>query len=327
MTETMDTAESVQADAEPRPTTAEGFATLFAGREDAYGISAGGVRHDPVTPELYRSHLAGVEPGIGIFPMLPGDNVRFAAIDLDRPDFDLARLFAELIPGSSWIERSRSGNAHIWVFFNAPCPAWAARGVLKHVCEALGERTVEVFPKQERLLPGMVGNYINLPWFADDRPVVTAEDAPHRFEAASLDCFVPAALEARLDPEFMVRQAEARGIGPSVERETQGEFGEQPFLHHCAEHILANAETNPIQPGHRQAVIFHVAKQLLHWDQLDEDEAFGLIRELNDAAVEPLTSAELRTAFRNAASGKYRYTGCDDPLMSPYIHPDCPWGR
>lgn len=310
--------------------TLEGFAELFAGRTDAYGVTEGGVRHEPVTPVLYRQHLAGVK-GIGIFPMQPDDTVRFAAIDLDRPDFELAKLFAELIPGTAWIERSRSGNAHIWVFFKDGCPAWAARGVLRHVCEALGERTVEVFPKQERLLPGMVGNYINLPWFGDERPVVRASDleqqAAINFDRANLNDFVPEALDGRMEPEFFVRQAEARGVTPTVDREAKGEFGEQPFLHHCAEHILAHAEDNPIQPGHRQAVIFHVSKQLLNWNQLDDSEVFELVSHLNDAAIKPLSEAELRTAFNNAASGKYRYTGCDDPLMSPYVHPDCPFCR
>lgn len=306
--------------------TAADFAELFTGREDAYGIDAGGVRHEALTLNHYRRHLAG-SAGIGIFPMRPGDTVRFAAIDLDRPDFELAKLMAELVPGETWIERSRSGNAHVWIFFDGDCPAWAARGVLRHVCDALGERSVEVFPKQERLLPGMVGNYINLPWFGDDRPVVRAAEAPGRFPAASLPCFLEEARATRQSPEAWVRQAEARGVTPTVDREPKGEFGEQPFLHQCAEHILANRETNPIQPGHRQAVIFHVAKQLLNWRQLDEDEALDLVRELNESAVEPLDESELAAAFRNAASGRYRYTGCDDPLMAPYVHPDCPFAR
>jgi len=308
------------------PRTLTHFGQLFAGRRDAYGVDAGGVRRGEVNLNLYRRHLAGTL-GIGIFPMRPDNTVRFAAIDLDRPDFELAKLMAELIPGPSWIERSRSGNAHIWVFFNAGCPAWAARGVLRHVCEALGERTVEVFPKQEKLLPGMVGNYINLPWHGDERPVTAPEGVlvPGAFESAEFDQWVHAAWESRQSPDYWVRQAEARGVQPTVDRDAGNEFGEQGFLHECAVHILKNKDTNPIQPGHRQAVIFHVAKQLLNWKQLDKDEAFELITELNDAAIEPLSEAELRAAFRNAASGRYKYTGCDDPLMAPYVRDDCPF--
>lgn len=300
-----------------------GFIELFTGRADAYGVSEGGVRHEQLTPEHYRRHLTGGQ-GIGVFPMRPGDTVRFAAIDLDRPDFELAKLMGELIPGATWIERSRSGNAHVWVFFADECPAWAARGVLRHVCHALGERTVEVFPKQERLLPGMVGNYINLPYHGDDRPVLYDADpeAP-----MTLPVFAAQALGHRTDPDRFVRDAEKRGVTPTAEHTPEGEFGEQGFLHQCAEYILANAETNPIQPGHRQAVTFHVAKQLLNWDQLDEDEAFELVRDLNNAGTDPLSAYELRQAFRNAASGRYRYTGCDDPLMAPYVHPDCPFAQ
>lgn len=309
-------------------TELEKFAALFAGREDAYGVNAGGVRRGSVTDNLYRRHLLGNQ-GIGIFPMQLDDTVRFAAIDLDRPDFELAQLMAGLIPGQSWIERSRSGNAHVWVFFDGSVPAWAPRGVLRHICEALGERTVEVFPKQERLLPGMVGNYINLPWHGEERPVVDPGRAaePGIFEAAHFDEWVNAAWDTRQSPDAWIRQAEARGVRPSVDRDNGSDFGEQGFLHECAVYILKNRETNPIQPGSRQAVIFHVAKQLLNWKQLDEDEALELVRELNEAAIEPLSEAELLAAFRNAASGRYKYTGCDDPLMAPYVRPDCPFAH
>src|SRR5688500_10465249 len=93
--------------------TLDGFSQLFRGNIEAYGVSEGGVRHERLTLSHYRRHLAGGQ-GIGIFPMRPGDVVRFAAIDLDRPDFELAALMQELIPGTSWVERSRSGNAHVW---------------------------------------------------------------------------------------------------------------------------------------------------------------------------------------------------------------------
>ena len=150
---------------------------LFSGRTIAYGLGRGGVVRlapdaDPAIlwPALYGAHLDGVEP-IGVFPIREDNTVLFAAIDLDEPDFELASAFQSLLPGRTWLERSRSGNAHVWVFFDRSCEAWVARGVLKSATEALGRPDVEIFPKQDRLPLALegddppVGNYINLPYF------------------------------------------------------------------------------------------------------------------------------------------------------------------
>jgi hypothetical protein len=88
--------------------------------------------------------LQGDGPGIGIAPLRPDSKVGFAAIDLDEPDFDAARRMQEFIPGTSWIERSRSGNAHIWVFFVEPIDAWVPMGVLRYATTAVGKQGVEV---------------------------------------------------------------------------------------------------------------------------------------------------------------------------------------
>jgi hypothetical protein len=143
---------------------------LFRGRTDAFGTDAGPVERRPLTPAAYTAHLAG-DMGIGIFPMLDDNTVWFAAIDLDEPNFELARTMQKLIPGQSWIERSRSGNAHIWVFFERPAEAWAVRTILRGATESVGRPDVEIFPKQDGLREGGVGNYINLPYFGDTRPM------------------------------------------------------------------------------------------------------------------------------------------------------------
>jgi hypothetical protein len=163
---------------------------LFSGRKDAYGTGRGQwIKREP-TPDVYAEHLRGEGPGLGIAPLLDDGTVWFAAIDLDEPDFDAAREMQEFLSfGATWVERSRSGNAHVWAFFEHPIQAWIARGILREATAAIGKPAVEVFPKQDKLREGMVGNYINLPYHGDDRPILCCVTsgpkglAPRRAEA------------------------------------------------------------------------------------------------------------------------------------------------
>lgn len=307
------------------------FAALFAGREDAFGTGRGGVIHEPVRADLYAMHLTGEDPyeGIGIFPMLDSNEVCFAAIDLDEPNFELARTMQKLIPGQSWIERSRSGNAHVWVFFDYPTEAWAARAILRNATEAVGRADVEIFPKQDGLREGGVGNYINLPYHGDTRPIVALHQ-PGGLQPSlgdgdfPLTDFLRLASAGRQDPETWIRRARALGAKPPEEREATSEWGTAPVLHMCAEKIIRERETNPVTPGHRHQVLFHLAVQCLNYRDFDEEEAWEWVYEVNKAAPRPLGLSELDRLFKNARDGQFTFTGCDDPVMQPYVHPDCP---
>lgn len=300
----------------------EVFMGLFQGRQDAFGTGDGPVERRPLTAAVYQAHLAGEPPGLGVFPMLDTNEVYFAAIDLDEPDFELARTMQKLIPGQSWIERSRSGNAHVWVFFERPAPAWAVRTILRGATEAVGRPDVEIFPKQDGLRKGGVGNFINLPYHGDDRPMLSPAWQPDDPWYESLSGWL--AVVQLQDPEAWVRRARAIGGKPPEERERSSEWGTAPTLHMCAKKIIADKQTNPILPGHRHQVLFHVACQLLNWRECSEEEAWGWLEGLNAASPMPLPHGELERLFTNAVEGRFTFTGCDDPVMQPYVHPDCP---
>lgn len=297
------------------------FAELFAGRTDAYGTGRGEVIRARVTPALYADHLAGKGHGLGIFPLGDEGTVNFAAIDLDQPDFTAAAAMADMLPGTTWIERSRSGNAHVWAFFLEPIEAWVARGLMREATAAIGLPKVEVFPKQDRLLEGMVGNYINLPYHGDDRPIL--QDGV----ALTLQTFTACAMKTRNEPAAWQRRAEFMGIEPPEMREQTSEFGAAATLHCCAEHIIANRFDNPVREGHRATVFFALAKQLLNYEGFDEDEAWQWLSEVNEASPESISESELRRIFTNVLRGQFTSTGCDDPLFAPYAHPDCPIAR
>jgi hypothetical protein len=302
----------------------EQFARLFRGRSDVIGKASGTPRVErrAVTLVDYEAHLAGDGVGIGIYPMLDDHTVWFAAIDLDEPNFELARTMQKLVPGQSWIERSKSGNAHVWVFFGAPTPAWAVRTLLRAATQSVGRPDVEVFPKQDGLREGMVGNFINLPYHGDERPMLDYDRMDNMGAPLTLQRFL--SLVDYQTPEAWVRRARALGGQPPEEREPATAFGEQPILHMCAEYIVERRHDNPLKPGHRSVVLFNVARQFLNWRDCTEKEARRWVHELNDAGTSPAPKYEVDRQFDNALAGRFTGTGCDDPVMTPYVHPHCP---
>jgi hypothetical protein len=305
------------------------FMKLFDGLDDAYGTGRGQwVREQPKRAQ-FSEHLAGRGPGLGIGPLRRDGTVVFAAVDLDEPDFDTAQAIAALLPGTQFIERSRSGNAHIFTFFSAPIEGWIARGLMREACAALKKKFVEVFPKQDRLRDDMLGNYLNLPYYGNDRPVVGVSvgtgghlDLDHPL---TLDEFIERAEGTLNDPQDWVKRARWLGVPSPEERASEGrEFGTSQTLHMCCEYVIANRDENPIVDGHRAVVYFALAKQLANCELYSEDEAVDLLVLINDSSPDPVSESELRHMYRNAVRGQYTSTGCDDPLFQPYAHPECP---
>lgn len=300
------------------------FRELHTGLDIAFGTGKGMWIKRAPSLEDFTHHLLGHDSGIGIAPLMPDSNVHFAAIDLDEPDFDAAREMQAYIPGISWLEKSRSGNAHIWVYFSAPIEAWLVMGVLREATIAAGKQHVEVFPKNHDFSRVQLGNYINLPFHGDERPILSSSIDSRNAESPTLAQFVAEALEVRNTPESWRQKAKWLMISPPEQREQTATFGKQPNLHICAEHILSGA-AGPITYGHRSIVYFSLAKMLTNWEHCDHDEALELLRSVNEAsAPDSIPDSELCRILGNAERGQFTSTGCDDPVFAPFAHPDCP---
>jgi hypothetical protein len=146
------------------------FAALFTGRPDAYGSDTGGAIWAPVTLDLYRNHLEGIEP-IGIYPIIhqpDGElHVYWGCCDIDTGDWSEAFMLASALGGMGLkphIERSRSKGWHIWVFVDHAVHAWEMRRCLKVAYSAIDLPAKEANPKQETLRPEQLGNYVRLPY-------------------------------------------------------------------------------------------------------------------------------------------------------------------
>ncbi len=317
----------------------ERFIGLFGGLEHAaavgaFGTGSGGWVHRPLRESDVREHLDGSGSGIGVGPLGPGDTVRFAAIDLDEPDFDAALDMQSLLPEPTFIERSRSGNAHVWAFFKAPIPAWVPMGIMREMCKAAGKPGVEVFPKNPRWDRVKYGNYINLPYHGDSRPVVTIRGLDpvakrYHMDDWPLSRFLFEARDGLQDPAAWVKRANwLQLVNPMLPRpEPSAPFGESPNLHMCAGHLLDNCQENPVVRGCRATVFFCLAKMLSQWALCDHDEALMYMRHVNKCSPDPVPDRELERILGNAERGRFTSTGCDDPAFQPYAHPECPISR
>lgn len=308
------------------------FLELFGPRLDVYGVAKGKVVREPFSFAAAEQHLRGnTDYDLGFFPLRDDGTVRFAAVDLDEPDFETAALIAEKIPGNAWIERSRSGNAHVWVFFEEATPAWVARGILRFVLEAMDLPRVEIFPKQAELIPGMVGNYISAPYFGDERPMVWQSRVDREdwlSEDYSLEYFLDNAEASRIDPQQWQDLCISWGIEPPrAKGEGAEEFGTRAVPHMCATYMLEHKSDNPLVPGHRATVLFNLAKQLANVEDFEPGDVEEMVEAMNQAGTDPIPEREVKRFVANAYARGYTSTGCDDPLMAPYVHPECPIAR
>ena len=141
----------------------------------------------PVTDEIIRGHLQGVEPGksgrsvtqtfiAGVYPLLPDETCWFLAADFDKQSWvrDVQAFICTCREkgAPAALERSRSGNGgHVWIFFSEPIPAEMARRLGSWLITETMERCPDIgfdsydrfFPSQDTMPAGGFGNLIALP--------------------------------------------------------------------------------------------------------------------------------------------------------------------
>lgn len=173
------------------------FGSLFGARSDVYArrwenVSTGKSGWAPatkggwskgrppadylaLTDEVFVAHLRGSDT-VGIYPLLRGDTCTLLARDFDKGTWALDALayldacHRNGVPAA--LERSRSGDgAHVWVFFEAPVAASAARAMgaalLRQAMTSQGRARPEqlrpVLPVPGLPPEGRLGNLIALP--------------------------------------------------------------------------------------------------------------------------------------------------------------------
>ena len=151
-------------------TTLQAFKEIFQGRTDAWGALHGQCVHEDVTQQHFLHHLAG-KTSLGIYPLLDDWRCRWAVVDIDINDLNLAvRLrdaLGELgLNTGVYIERSKLKGYHVWLLFDELVSAKDVRRILRAaLTKAELDPTTEIFPKQDKLTEETrFGNYVHLPY-------------------------------------------------------------------------------------------------------------------------------------------------------------------
>tara|TARA_R110000803_G_scaffold127116_2_gene194654 strand:+ start:2004 stop:3545 length:1542 start_codon:yes stop_codon:yes gene_type:complete len=149
-------------------TAAHGQTEIGSTRRNGKTEAKSFVVRSPLTNDLVKHHLSG-KTGVGAIPINDKNNCKFAAIDIDTYPVDHGYLVRKLksfeIPMA--VCRSKSGGAHLYMFFQEFFPASEVRETLIEIAATIGYSGSEIFPKQDQILAdrGDVGNFINLPYF------------------------------------------------------------------------------------------------------------------------------------------------------------------
>ena len=285
------------------------FAALYDGLPRAYGIytiepnviSTKGKRagnaetlQRPVTPELWKRHLAG-EIQLGIVPIRDDATCVFGAIDIDDYKLDHEALAKKLIKLKLPLIqiRSKSGGAHLTLFLKTPHLAVEVRERLADWAAALGYAGVEIFPKQDRLLStGDTGNWINMPYCGGDDSDRHALLAGERL---TMEQFLAAAKK---------RQT-TMGKAPKTEEEA-------PELLEGGPPCLVTLTHEGVGEGSRNTVAFNFG---VYCRKRWPDDWPERLREINANFINPaLSDQELVQIIAHIGRKDYTYTCKDKPL-------------
>ena len=271
---------------------------LFKGYSQAYGTynihSLGGegkqkpdyqTRKSPYSEYQFSEHIEGRQP-IGIYPLDDNETVSFAAIDIDKYPIDLAAISTKL---NNWklplvVCSSKSGGAHIYVFFIKPEAPAAVISLLKKVSAALGYPKAEVFPKQETRPSGSYGSFINLPFFGHHSLNYLCWDGNEKME---LEGFVELA-EARLTNLKALEEGLANANFLDCSADTQArkmatQGGRNDFLYQYGRNLRRELTDD--------SIIIHLIKTKNQSASIDDHPYFE--------TKGPVCSNELQTIIKN----------------------------
>lgn len=303
------------------------FAFLFRGRLDAFGLMQKGkilaVRR-PVSLFHYRLHLEG-KVRIGIYPLLSDGRTFFLALDFDGPGsresawrvLHFARHFH--LP-FVW-EVSKSGDAHLWLFFSGPVSSRDARRVARMLLEE-SEARAEIFPKQDEVPEGGMGNFIWLPLSGESvgkgRTLFIDPESLEPYP--DQNSFLSGV--RKVSEEDLARLVDMNGLNATDHRADRecGQARTYPgHLLPCAQKMLEG-----VSEGCRDVVAFRLAIHLKA-NGYPFQKTEQLLQEWNtERNRPPLTHREITVKIRSAYLHDYTGYGCEDPLIIPFCDEACP---
>lgn len=265
------------------------FRSLFVAREDAYVIWRGhqpiAVR-EPLSDEILAAHLRG-EYRIGTYLIRPDGTTTFLVFDVDFQKKSRVRKILKRLRKRSvvaHVERSKSKGYHIWVFFDEPIRASEARIFAKLVLRGIEDPKIEIFPRQDGVKHGGLGNCIFLPLYgldiARERTVFLDGDfAPLGQQWSFLESI-------RRTPRKSIIEA-CRQVEPEAKKLSQ------PL----------NPTGGPITEGERNTRLTSLGGAMRHYGATEETIRMSLLKENRERCEPPLPDKEVEQIASSV--GKY----------------------
>ena len=180
------------------------FKNIFEGLKIAYGQYQKGDREENgkqkgkafivrknVSDDLWKNHIEGKGPALGIIPITESNDCKWGCIDIDEYNLNHHDLISRIrnLKLPLVVCRSKSGGAHVFLFTKDFVPAIRMQKTLKKMAKSLGHEGCEIFPKQTEILVerGNTGNFLNLPYYNGTSGLRYALD--DNGKAASLESF------------------------------------------------------------------------------------------------------------------------------------------
>lgn len=310
--------------------TTERFMKLFRGyelrhgqytieREQASGKLSGRAATIDKAPSLqdYQDHVEGGK-GIGIIPLTNSNTAYFACIDVDDYQMDVNDLVWRVRKLPLFVTRSKSGGAHLWLFIPEGAPASLAVGVIKHWAGELGLGACEIFPKQtSRINKDDIGNWINLPFFADTRlGVVVANEEKHEFKTLTLVEFLDFTDKYIASVNVDYLENKAPKVATRAEKGSKKDFVDGPP---CLQRLLAEG----VPEGGRNKFFFGCGTYLKR-KYGSEDAVESKSISLNESLGEnKLPLGEVKATLKSSLRKEYGYQCQQEPMKSFCQRSEC----
>jgi|TARA_R110000782_G_scaffold53851_1_gene114273 hypothetical protein len=259
---------------------------------------------DGIPEELWENHLDGTE-SLGAIPINENNECRWGCIDIDKYNgFDHLELITKIRKHGLplIVFRSKSGGAHVFMFFTVPVKASLVQSRLKDLSSFLGCAGCEIFPKQVKLLldKGQTGNYLNLPYF-------NAEDGErYAFDDEGKPC--------SLEQFYTLYDVYAQKNADVDYIKLEDFFEDGPpclnTLHH-----------NGVPEGGRDETMTNVA---VFYKKSGKSEFLLDLLNVNKSMCDPsLTQQDIEKIYRSVSGKEYDYACNKEPLASNCNRQEC----
>lgn len=251
--------------------------------------------------EIWEEHLEGKKI-VGCTPIHDDNKVKWGALDVDiyKNSDTLEKLNKQIAEHNLpfTVCRSKSGGAHVYIFFSEAVSAKAVIDKLKSFSAFFGQGACEIFPKQPKIGnrrdDSKYGNWINMPYSGNPTlQYALAADG----SSLSAEDFLQRAEELKLTKE----QLEQLNV-PQIDTELLPEG--PPCLNYIFQHRMQESEN-------RNVTLSNVAVYLKKAEPTDWK---SVLHKYNKLFSEPLPDKEVDAIIKSYEKKDYKYQCAQEPL-------------